>query len=84
MQTRVSERGQIAIPAKIRKAYNIKRNTRIEWVVEKGKIYLVPLPEDPVKALKGAFKGVLSTKDLLKERGVERMREKVGKLTKKG
>jgi len=79
MQTKVSERGQIAIPAKIRKAYNIKKNTRIEWVEEEGKIYMVPLPENPVKALRGAFKGILSTKDLLKERNIERMREKFEK-----
>lgn len=76
MQTKVSERGQVAIPSKIRRAYNLKKNTRIEWVEEGGKIYLLPLPQDPVKVLKGAFKGILTTEDLLKERRVERRREK--------
>jgi AbrB family looped-hinge helix DNA binding protein len=73
MQTRVSARGQIAIPARIRKAHNLRKHSRIEWIDEGSRIILIPLPDDPIDALRGAYKGRLSTEDLLKERERERL-----------
>ena len=75
MQTKVSARGQIAIPAKIRKAHNLRKNSCIEWIDEGTRIILIPLPDDPVEALRGAYKGLLSTEDLLKGREQERSHE---------
>lgn len=75
MQSKVSARGQIAIPAKIRKTHNLKKDVRVEWIDEGSHILLIPLPEDPVAALKGAYRGLLSTEDLLKERAWERAKE---------
>jgi bifunctional DNA-binding transcriptional regulator/antitoxin component of YhaV-PrlF toxin-antitoxin module len=34
MQTKVSARGQIAISARLRKAYHLRANSRIEWIDE--------------------------------------------------
>ena len=75
MQTKVSARGQIAIPARIRKAHNLRKDSRIEWIDEGARIILIPLPDDPINALRGAYRGLLSTEDLLKEREQERIRE---------
>lgn len=75
MQSKVSARGQIAIPAKIRKAHNLKKDARVEWIDEGSYIVLIPLPDDPVTALRGAYHGLLSTEDLLKERAWERAKE---------
>jgi AbrB family looped-hinge helix DNA binding protein len=41
MQTKVSARGQIAIPARIRKAHHLRANSRIEWVDEGARITLL-------------------------------------------
>ena len=76
MQTKVSKRGQTSIPAKIRRAYNIEKNSRLEWIDENGRIIVLPVPDNPVKALKGTFKGIVSTNDILKSRKEERNREK--------
>jgi AbrB family looped-hinge helix DNA binding protein len=75
MQTKVSARGQIAIPARIRKAHHLRANSRIEWIDERTRIILIPLPDDPITALQGAYKGLLSTEDLLRERQQDRLRE---------
>ncbi|MBC7336874.1 MAG: AbrB/MazE/SpoVT family DNA-binding domain-containing protein [Clostridia bacterium] len=53
----VSSKGQIAIPAEIRKAHAIKQGDRFELRVSEGKLVLVPLKEKPFVRLYGAFKG---------------------------
>lgn len=32
MQTTITERGQTAVPAAIRKRYNLKPHTKLEWI----------------------------------------------------
>lgn len=53
----VSSKGQIAIPAEIRKAHAIKQGDRFELRVSEGKLVLVPLKEKPFVRLYGAFQG---------------------------
>lgn len=62
-------KGQIIIPAKIRKKYHIKPGTKIQIMEYGGIIYLIPPVEDPIKAACGLLpsKPSLSEK-LLKER----------------
>jgi AbrB family looped-hinge helix DNA binding protein len=62
-------KGQIVIPAEIRKRYNIEPGTDIQLMEYGGIIYLIPPVEDPVKAACGLLppKPSLSEK-LLKER----------------
>ncbi|MGQ0548515.1 MAG: AbrB/MazE/SpoVT family DNA-binding domain-containing protein [Armatimonadota bacterium] len=45
--TTVTARGQTVIPAKVRRAHRITRQTRLEWVDDGETIRVVPLPEDP-------------------------------------
>lgn len=75
MQTKVSKRGQTAIPSKIRKSFGIHENSRLEWVEEQDRIVIVPIPANPSQAAKGSLKGFLSTKGLLAERKRDRTRE---------
>lgn len=70
-------KGQVIIPAKLRKKYGITKGTRVS--VSEGRdeevIILRPLPEDPVTASKGMLKGKTSIlKALLKDRKEEAAR----------
>ena len=74
MRTKLSKRGQISIPSKIRKQLSLGPNTTVEWVVEGGAAKLIPIPDDPIKAFRGSGKkGVVSK--LLKERRRDRQLE---------
>ncbi len=73
---KVSAKGWVVIPKDLREKYGLKRGTQVQ-IVDYGNILaLVPLPDDPVKALHGMLKdGPSLTADLLAERARERERE---------
>lgn len=76
MRVIVSAKGQIVIPAKLRRKYNIEQGTKLEARENKGKIELEPLPSFPLLALRGRYKGKTSlTQTLLEERRRDRERE---------
>jgi AbrB family looped-hinge helix DNA binding protein len=75
MQTKVTERGQVSIPAKIRKRFHIKPQMKLEWIVDQDRITLLPVPEDPVSAFRGRGKKQYTTLDLLADRRLERIQE---------
>lgn len=54
MRTKVTDRGQISIPAAVRRRLQIKARTVLEWVIEGNTARLIPLPEDPIGALRGS------------------------------
>ena len=74
MRTKVSKRGQVSVPSKIRKELSIGPDTTIEWIVEDGAVKLVPIPRDPIKAFRGSGKKGL-VRELLKDRRKDRQRE---------
>ena len=74
MTLTVSIKGQMVIPTKIRKKYNIQPQTKVELIDKGNEIVIVPLPKDPLRDSRGILKGV-STNDLLKLRQQERRRE---------
>jgi bifunctional DNA-binding transcriptional regulator/antitoxin component of YhaV-PrlF toxin-antitoxin module len=74
MTSTVSVRGQTAIPMALRKRYHITEQTRLEWIDDGQGISVIPVPKDPVKALRGKFKGVDLMGDLMKLRREERAR----------
>jgi AbrB family looped-hinge helix DNA binding protein len=49
----LNEKGQVTIPARIRKDRGLSKGTRIAIVEIGGRIELVPLPEDPIQGLIG-------------------------------
>ena len=72
MESTVTVRGQTAIPAAIRKRYNIKPKTKLEWIDDGHTITVLPIPQDAIKALKGKFKDTDLLKALLESRKEER------------
>lgn len=71
MQTTISERGQISIPAAIRQKFNLKPGMGIEWIERDEGIFLMPVPEDPIAAFQG---GKGDTDFLVKSRRLDRER----------
>jgi AbrB family looped-hinge helix DNA binding protein len=62
-------KGQIVIPAEIRKKYHIEPGTEMQIMEYGGIIYLIPPVEDPIKAACGILPSNPSLSEkLLKER----------------
>ncbi|MBI4308976.1 MAG: AbrB/MazE/SpoVT family DNA-binding domain-containing protein [Candidatus Omnitrophica bacterium] len=74
MTSTVTVRGQTAIPVAIRRKYNIIPQTKLEWIDDGHTIAVIPIPKDPIKALRGKFKEADLLGNLLKERRWERER----------
>ncbi len=75
MQTSVTKRGQTVVPAAIRKRYNILPGDRLVWLDDGEIITVIPVPDDPIKALRGRGKGERLVERLLASRREERERE---------
>ena len=74
MISTVTVRGQTAIPVVIRRKYNIKPQSKLEWVDDGYTITILPIPQNPIKALKGHWGGPSLTKTLLKAREEDKRR----------
>lgn len=75
MKSTVSARGQVSIPATLRKKFHIEARMELEWVEEGKAIKIIPLPKDPVTAFRGAGKGLYTSDKLVRDRGKERLEE---------
>lgn len=68
----LSSKGQLVIPASIRKALGLENNSRVRLTLSKDKTYLVlePLPANPIETLTGIFKDYQGnlTDEILEER----------------
>jgi len=64
---KISSKGQVVIPKKIREKFNLEPNTRVEFKEINGQIVLIPLPSDPVEASFGIVKSRRRVKELMKE-----------------
>jgi len=76
MQTTVSKRGQTAIPANLRKKYNIEPQAKLEWIDEAGVITVIPIPKDAISYYRGKTKGEKLVEKLLEERKEQRKLER--------
>jgi len=76
MQTTISKRGQTVVPAAIRKRHRILDGDRLAWIDDGETIKIVPIPADPVRALKGIARGEQLVQELMKYRREERERER--------
>jgi AbrB family looped-hinge helix DNA binding protein len=66
---RASSKGQIVIPARLRRKYQIDKGTRVNIIDGDGELILRPVLKDPVLEAKGLFRGGLSSlQELLRER----------------
>jgi AbrB family looped-hinge helix DNA binding protein len=76
MLSKVSTRGQTAIPAQIRKKHGIKPQTQLQWIDSGDLIIVVPIEDDPITAFRGKSKGKGLLKALLEGRREERKNER--------
>jgi AbrB family looped-hinge helix DNA binding protein len=74
MTITVSARGQMVIPASIRKRYGIRQKSEVELLDLGKEVVIVPIPGISMAKSRGILKGV-STDDLIRERRNLRKRE---------
>jgi AbrB family looped-hinge helix DNA binding protein len=74
MQTYVTSKGQIVIPAELRKKYGITPGTRFEIIDDGEQIILRPITPEFIRSLRGYLKGAGALKILEEERAAERER----------
>jgi bifunctional DNA-binding transcriptional regulator/antitoxin component of YhaV-PrlF toxin-antitoxin module len=74
MMSTVTTRGQTAIPAAIRRRYNLLSRSRIEWIDDGHSIAVVPVAEDAIGSLRGKYKRYMLGEALTKSRVEERNR----------
>jgi AbrB family looped-hinge helix DNA binding protein len=76
LRTTVTKRTQTVVPALIRRRHNIQPGDMLAWIDDGETIKVVPLPKDPIRALRGCGKGESLLQRLLASRQEERERER--------
>jgi AbrB family looped-hinge helix DNA binding protein len=76
METTATTKGQIVIPAEIRRKFGINKGTRIRIEVdeEAKQIILKPITRESVASLRGKYRGKKLLKSLMADRKWERSR----------
>jgi AbrB family looped-hinge helix DNA binding protein len=73
---KLSSRGQLVIPAEMRRLLDLERGTRFEVTVDDGQILLTPIRDEEWRSLRGMLEeGPSLTEELNDERRRERERE---------
>jgi AbrB family looped-hinge helix DNA binding protein len=65
--SRVTTKGQLVIPSKLRRKYGIRKGTRVAMIEEENRIILQPLTREYIRSLRGSLKGEPSALKFLKE-----------------
>jgi AbrB family looped-hinge helix DNA binding protein len=71
----ISSKGQIVIPANLRKRYRLKEGTTIVFQEERGRLVLEPNNFEAIYALQGSLREFPIEASLEEERRAERKRE---------
>lgn len=71
----VSNKGQVVIPRELRDKCGISAGGKVEVMEQRGRIVIIPLPQDPIKGSRGMLKWEKTAKEILEE-----MREEERKL----
>lgn len=69
----VTTKGQLVVPARLRRRFGIKKGTPMAFVEDNGRIILQPVTRAFIRGLRGSLKGAPSALDILLE---ERKRER--------
>lgn len=76
MTIKISNKGQIVIPASMRAKYGLKPQTKVELLDTGSEIVIVPIFGKSYKDARGMLKGI-SVKDLINQRRAERKAENI-------
>jgi len=79
LKVTLSQKGQISLPASLRKQLGLKKGDKLIAEEHDGRIILYPIPEHPLLSLKGKYYKKDSEKLttlLLNERNADRKQEK--------
>ncbi len=74
-KSKVTSKGQIVIPKKLRKKYDIAPSMTIRWIPREEGLLMVPETGDVIKAARGMLKGSKVLKAYQKEKKMEKQRE---------
>jgi len=66
-RVQVSPKGQVVIPASLRKKYNIGPGDRVEVIEVSNEIVIIPVERDPIRTARGFLKFDRSTKEIITE-----------------
>jgi AbrB family looped-hinge helix DNA binding protein len=78
----VTSKGQLVVPAKIRRRYGIKQGTKVYFIERGNEILFQPVTKEYIRSVCGMLKSdTTATQELLKERTKDKDREE-GKLEK--
>ena len=75
METYATVKGQVVIPAALRRKYGIKKGTKLIVTDTEDGIVLKPVTEQYLKNLQGSLKGQGGLKVLLEERSKDKGKE---------
>ena len=75
METYATVKGQVLIPAALRKKYGITEGTKITILDTGDEIVLRPVTRERIAKLKGSLKGLNLTQVLLEERQKDKEKE---------
>jgi AbrB family looped-hinge helix DNA binding protein len=68
----VTSKGQLVIPARLRKRLKIKKGTVVAFSEDNGRLILQPVTDEWIASLKGSLKGGRALEYLLAERKKDR------------
>jgi len=74
-RSKVTSKGQIVIPKRIREKYGIEPATSIRWIEKKEGILMVPDTEDPIIAARGMFESSGMLQAFMREKEIDKERE---------
>jgi AbrB family looped-hinge helix DNA binding protein len=75
ISSKVTSKGQVVIPKKLREKYGIHTATAIRWIEKDQGILMVPESEDPIVEARGMLKGSGILKAYMKEKRREKEKE---------
>ncbi|MCG6880533.1 MAG: AbrB/MazE/SpoVT family DNA-binding domain-containing protein [Deltaproteobacteria bacterium] len=73
--SKVTSKGQVVIPKKLRTKYGIRSATAIRWIKKDQGILMVPESENPIVAARAMLERSGILKAYLKEKKLEKKRE---------
>jgi AbrB family looped-hinge helix DNA binding protein len=68
MESSVDKKGRTSIPVAIRERHQLKEGDRLVWLDDGETIRIVPVPADPLAALRGSGRGENLLSNLLRDR----------------